>query len=70
MKNPILWMDYPDPDVIRVGDTWYMINTTMHLMPGGEILRSRDLTHWEHAAWLYDILEDSPGARLEDGKGI
>lgn len=70
MKNPILWMDYPDPDVIRVGNTWYMINTTMHLMPGGEILRSGDLTHWEHVTWLYEVLEDSPGARLEDGKGI
>ena len=63
-------MDLPDPDVIRVNNTYYMISTTMHLMPGGVILRSYDLAHWETVTYLYDILEDTPGARLEDGKGI
>lgn len=38
--NPITRMDYPDPDVIRVEDTYYMISTTMHFYPGGVILRS------------------------------
>lgn len=33
--NPLIGMDYPDPDLIRVGDIWYMISTTMHFMPGG-----------------------------------
>ena len=42
-------MDYPDPDVIRVDDTYYMISTTMHFMPGGVILRSYDLVNWEIA---------------------
>lgn len=70
VSNPIIFMDYPDPDVIRVGDTYYMISTTMHLMPGGVILRSYDLANWEIVTYLYSILEDSPGARLEDGKGI
>lgn len=32
--NPLIGMDYPDPDLIRVGDIWYMISTTMHFMPG------------------------------------
>lgn len=68
--NPIIHMDFPDPDVIRVGDTYYMISTTMHLMPGAVILRSYDLAHWETVTYLYDCLEDSAGARLEDGKGI
>ena len=36
--NPILRMDYPDPDVIRVGDVYYMVSTTMHFFPGGVIL--------------------------------
>ncbi len=70
VTNPIIWMDFPDPDVIRVDDTYYMISTTMHLMPGGVILRSYDLAHWEIVTYLYDILENSPAARLEDGKGI
>ena len=68
--NPLTCLDYPDPDVIRVGDVYYMISTTMHFMPGGEILRSYDLVHWEHAAFIYETLEDLPTHRLEDGKGI
>lgn len=69
-NNPIIWADIPDVDIIRVEDTYYMISTTMHLMPGGVIFRSYDLVHWEIATYLYDILEDSPGERLEDGRGI
>ena len=38
--NPITRLDYPDPDVIRVEDTYYMVSTTMHFMPGCEILQS------------------------------
>ena len=34
IKNPMLWADVPDPDVIRVDDTFYLVSTTMHLMPG------------------------------------
>ena len=41
--NPIIKADFPDPDVIRVEDTYYMICTTMHFFPGGIILRSYDL---------------------------
>ena len=46
-ENPVIWSDYPDPDIIRVEDTYYMISTTMHMMPGGVVLRSYDLLHWE-----------------------
>ena len=38
-NNPIIWADIPDVDIIRVEDTYYMISTTMHLMPGGVIFR-------------------------------
>lgn len=70
MNNPILKCDYPDPDILRVRETYYMISTTMHYFPGGAILRSYDLMHWELVRYLYDILEDTPGARLEEGKNI
>lgn len=66
--NPILRTDYPDPDVIRVGDTYYMISTTMHFMPGGVILRSYDLINWEFAAYVYDSLDDTPAQCLEGDK--
>ncbi|WP_438448433.1 glycoside hydrolase family 43 protein [Gorillibacterium sp. sgz5001074] len=64
-QNPIIWADYPDIDVIRVEDTYYMVSTTMHFTPGGVILRSYDLLHWEVASHVYDVLEDTPGQRLE-----
>lgn len=70
VKNPILKCDYPDPDVIRVDDTYYMLSTTMHFFPGGTILRSYDLLHWEILSYLYDVLADTEGARLEDNLGI
>ncbi len=63
--NPLTGMDYPDPDVIRVGGTFYMISTTMHFFPGGVILRSFDLIHWEICTYLYDALEHTPGETLE-----
>ncbi len=68
--NPILYTDYPDPDMIRVGDTYYMVSTTMHFMPGGVILRSYDLIHWEIASYVYETLDDTPGQCLADDKGI
>ncbi len=68
--NPLTGMDYPDPDVIRVGDTYYMISTTMHFFPGGNILKSHDLIHWEHCAYLYDTLEHTDGEKLEGEETI
>ncbi|MCR5178382.1 MAG: glycoside hydrolase 43 family protein [Lachnospiraceae bacterium] len=68
--NPVTRMDYPDPDVIRVGDIYYMVSTTMYFMPGCEILRSYDLIHWEHAAYVYDLLDSTPAQRLEDEQNI
>lgn len=67
-SNPILNLDYPDPDVIRVGDIYYMVSTTMHFMPGGEILRSYDLLHWEHVTFIYNELEKTEQQMLVNGK--
>ena len=47
-KNPITGLDYPDPDVIRVDDTYYMVSTTMHFVPGCEILRPQDIVLCEY----------------------
>ena len=48
--NPVIKADFPDPDIIRVGDVYYMISTTIHFLPGAVILRSYDLLHWEIAS--------------------
>ena len=63
-KNPLTRLDYPDVDVIRVEDTYYMVSTTMYFMPGCEILRSYDLVHWEHATYVYDRLDSTPAQCL------
>ena len=65
--NPMAWADLPDPDVIRVGDYFYMVTTTMHLMPGAPIMRSRDLVNWETVSFVFDRLTDSPKYNMEGG---
>ncbi len=45
--NPILYGDYSDPDVIRVGEDFYMISSSFTYVPGIPVLHSRDLVHWE-----------------------
>lgn len=67
---PIIKADYPDPDIIRVGDTYYMISTTMHFMPGGVILRSFDLKNWEIASYVYDTLEETGQEKMEGESSI
>ena len=63
--NPVIHADYPDPDVVRVGDTYYMSSTSMHMFPGAQILRSFDLMHWEHCGYVYDVLGETPRQRME-----
>lgn len=66
-KNPVLWADVPDPDVIRVGDNFYMVSTTMHLMPGAPIMKSKDLVNWETVNYIYPKLTDSPKYDMKEG---
>ena len=67
IQNPMLWADVPDPDVIRVGDTFYLVSTTMHLMPGAPVMASKDLKNWETVGYIFDKLTDSPKYDLLQG---
>ena len=67
IKNPMLWADVPDPDVIRVDDTFYLVSTTMHLMPGAPVMASKDLKNWETVGYIFDKLTDSPKYDLQEG---
>ena len=69
IENPMLWADVPDPDVIRVGDTFYLVSTTMHLMPGAPIMKSKDLKNWETVGYIFDKLTDSPKYDLSETEG-
>lgn len=66
-RNPMLWADVPDPDVIRVGSDYYLVSTTMHLMPGVPIMHSRDLVHWETIGYVCDKMSDTPLYDMEGG---
>jgi beta-xylosidase len=66
--NPVIHADVPDMAMIRVGDTYYVSSTTMHLSPGLPIMKSKDLVNWEIASYAYDILDDVDELNLNDGK--
>ncbi len=69
VPNPWMWADVPDPDIIRVGDYYYLVSTTMHVMPGGPIMRSSDLVNWETVSYLFSSLHDTPKYDLTDPEG-
>ena len=64
-ENPIVRADFPDPDVIRVGDTYYMVSTTMHNLPGATILKSQDMVNWEYCAHPLQQLSEKPAYNLQ-----
>ena len=67
--NPVLWQDFADIDIIRVGDTYYYSASTMHYSPGAPILRSYDLVNWEFAGHSVPRLEfDSNSYDLSGGR--
>jgi len=66
--NPVIWADVPDPAVIRVGETYYMSSTTMHMSPGLPIMKSRDLVNWEMLNYAYDRLVENDAMNLENGQ--
>jgi len=63
--NPLIHADFPDPDVIRVGDVYYMVSTTMHIFPGATILKSYDLVNWEYCSNPLEMIESSPCYNLD-----
>jgi beta-xylosidase len=69
-KNPIIWADVPDVDVIRVNDTYYMTSTTMHVNPGVPVMKSKDLVNWEIVNYVYDILAAGDKQTLSNGQNI
>jgi xylan 1,4-beta-xylosidase len=66
-SNPLFYEEFEDPDVIRVGDDYYLVGTTMHMNPALEILHSKDLVNWELAGYCMDRLDLGPAFRLEGG---
>lgn len=66
--NPLLWGDWPDPDVIRVGDHFYMVSTSMHYVPGCPVLKSKDLVNWEMAGYSVERYDEDPKYDMKGGE--
>jgi beta-xylosidase len=67
--NPVVWQDFADGDIIRVGDAYYYSASTMHYSPGAPILRSYDLVHWEYAGHSVPSLDfDNTAYNLSGGR--
>lgn len=65
--NPLMWGDWPDPDIIRVGDTFYFISTSMHYVPGCPIATSKDLVNWKMAGYAVSRYDEDPRYDMKGG---
>ena len=68
--NPLFYDEFSDPDLIRVGDDYYLTGTTMHTMPGLPVLHSKDLVNWTFLTYAVNKLDFGPAYRLEEEKDI
>ena len=73
-RNPILFADYSDPDVIRDGLNYYLVASTFHFVPGIPILQSSDLVHWTIIGHVVHRLDMDPRYSMiggnRYGKGV
>ena len=71
-KNPVLFADYSDPDVIRVNDEYILTASSFNYVPGLPILSSNDLVNWELIAYAIDQISEDPnkGNPHEDSEAI
>jgi alpha-N-arabinofuranosidase len=63
-RNPILAGFYPDPSIVRVGQDYYLINSTFGFYPGIPIFHSRDLVNWTQIGNVLDRPDMMPFDRL------
>lgn len=68
IANPFIWSDVPDDDIIRVGNNYYMVSTTMFFTPGAPIMKSDDLVSWEICNYVYDTYANGDVQNLANGK--
>ena len=58
-RNPVLNADFSDPDVIRVGNKYYMVASDFHFL-GMQVLESEDMVKWRYISQIYNRF-DEPG---------
>ena len=65
--NPIIYADVPDISIVRVGSSYYMSSTTMHMSPGLPIMKSDDLVNWRLISYAHQNLADNDALNLANG---
>jgi len=68
-KNPIIYADYSDPDVIRVGNDYYLVASSFNCAPGIPILHSKDMVNWTIINYVYDHLPLQRYQKMQPGQG-
>ena len=68
VNNPIMYVDSPDPSIVRVDDAYYMVTTTMHFAPGVPVFKSTDLAQWRTVGYAYQTLTNNDQQNLNGGK--
>jgi beta-xylosidase len=69
-KNPIIFADYSDPDVVRLGDDFYMTASSFNCVPALPILRSKDLINWEIINHAIKRFPDPAFDEPQHGNGV
>ncbi|MFA6812668.1 MAG: glycoside hydrolase 43 family protein [Bacteroidaceae bacterium] len=68
--NPLFYDEFSDPDMIRVGNDFYLTGTTMHSIPGLPVLHSKDLVNWSFISYAANRFNMGPEFCLENGRDI
>ncbi len=69
-ENPVIYADYSDPDVVRVGSDYYMVASSFSNVPGLPVLHSRDLVNWEIVNYVLEKLPYDKYDRPIHGCGV
>lgn len=69
-RNPVLHADYSDPDVVRVGEDFYLTASSFNCTPGLPILHSRDLVNWRLVNHALKALPDPRYEDVHPGHGV
>jgi len=68
--NPVLSGFYPDPSICKVGDDFYMVNSTFEYFPGVPVHHSKDLVHWKLIGYCLDRESQLPLKQMRASGGI
>ncbi len=68
VNNPIMYVDSPDPAIVRVKDAYYMVTTTMHFAPGVPVFKSTELAQWRTVGYAYETLTNNDNMNLNGGQ--